>query len=738
MATTTNPPATPRRSPPKARRRKTPTMLQMEAAECGAAALGIILGYYGRIVPLEKLRQECGVSRDGSKASNMTKAARRYGMVAQGFRKELDELYKLKMPVIIFWNFNHFVVFEGIKGGRAYLNDPAVGPRSVTMEEFDDSFTGVVLDIRPGPEFKPGGVKRGILPALIPRLRHSKQAVAFVFLAGLFFVLPGLVIPTFSKIFIDQYIVGGKEYWIRPLLIGMAITVPVMGVLTWLQSHFLLRFQTKLALASSAKFFNHVLRLPVEFFAQRFAGEIGSRVAINDHVAATLAGPVIKAVLDVLMASFYVVLMLSYDTVLTFCTVGIVMLNIVAIRLVGRRRTDGSRRLVQEAGKLMGTTMGGLQMIETLKASGGEQDFFARLAGYQAKVQGAKQSLGMFDQAVGVVPTLLSTLCTVVILGLGGMRVMNGNLTMGELVAFQTLLSSFAAPVGNLTQLGSTIQQMEGDMTRLDDVQRYEVDPQTVEAGEDGKAVEPETLKGIVKLSGQLELRNITFGYSRLEPALIEGFNLTVRAGTRVALIGASGSGKSTVAKVVSGLYEPWSGEIFFDGVLRKEIPRRLLCSSVAMVDQDIFLFEGAVRENLSMWDYTMPDANILNAVRDACIDEVVLTRPGGYDSHIAECGSNFSGGQRQRLEIARALVNSPTLLVLDEATSALDPLTEKRIDENLRRRGCACLIIAHRLSSIRDCDEIVVMEKGKIVQRGTHESMKDVEGHYANLIKTT
>lgn len=732
--TTTSPPANPKRSWPDVPRCKTPTLLQMEAAECGAAALGSVLGYYGRIVPLEKLREDCGVSRDGSKASNINKAARRYGMEAKGYKKEMDNLLEMKMPLIIFWNFNHFLVFEGVKRGRAYLNDPASGPRSVSMEEFDDSFTGVVIEIRPGPDFKPGGAKRGILPALLPRLRHSYDAVLFITLTNLFLVLPGLVIPTYSKVFIDEYIVKGKEYWVRPLLVCMLITVPVMVVLNWIQQYFLLRFQTKLALASSAKFFNHVLRLPVEFFAQRFAGEIGSRVAINDRVANLLAGPVIKVALDVVMAGFYAFLMLGYDKVLTVCTVSISLLNIGAIRAVGRRRTDISRRLVQETGKLMATSMAGLKMIETLKASGGEHDFFGRWAGYQAKTQAAKQSLGMFDQTVGVLPTFLGTLSTTTILGLGGLRVMNGNLTIGEMAAFSTLLASFTAPIGSLTSLGSTTQQMVGDMNRLDDVLRYEVDPQTVES----KGPEPETLKGVIKLTGHLELRNVTFGYSKLAPPLIQEFNLTVAAGSRVALIGASGSGKSTVAKVASGLYEPWEGEILIDGVPRKQIPRRLLRSSVAMVDQDIFLFEGVVRDNISMWDPTMPDINIINAIRDACIDDVVLSRPGGYDCKVEEGGANFSGGQRQRLEIARALANSPTLLVLDEATSALDPVTESHIDQNLRRRGCACVIIAHRLSSIRDCDEIIVMDRGSIVQRGTHESMKDVDGPYAKLIKTT
>jgi NHLM bacteriocin system ABC transporter peptidase/ATP-binding protein len=727
-----------KRSWPNVRRRKTPTVLQMEAVECGAAALGIMLGYYGRFVPLEKLRQDCGVSRDGSKASNVTKAARRYGLKAQGYKKEMESLLQMQMPVIVFWNFNHFLVLEGIRNGRAYLNDPAIGPRSVAMEEFDDSFTGVVIELLPGPEFKPGGRKQGMLPALLPRLQNSKLALGFLLLTGLFLVLPGLVVPAFSKIFIDQYLIGQREYWVRPLLVVMGVTIVVLGILNYLQQYFLLRLQTKLALSSSARFFSHVLRLPVDFFAQRYAGEIGTRVEINDSVANTLAGPVTKSVLDAFLVVFYMVLMLLYDVPLTLCCVSVILLNVVAMKMTARGRKDISRRKVQETGKLMGTAMGGLQMMETLKATGGESDYFRRWSGYQAKSLDATQQLGLYDKTMGIVSALLGTLSTSVVLGMGGLRVMSGNLTIGDLVAFQALLGAFGSPIGNLTQLGSTLQLMEGDMNRLDDVLRYEVDPQTVENPEQIAMEKTGPLAGTIKLSGMLELRNLTFGYSRLEGPLIRDFNLTLRPGARVALIGASGSGKSTVAKVVSGLYDPWDGEILYDGVPRKQIPRHLMCSSVAMVDQDIFLFEGTTRENISMWDHTMPDINIIKALEDACIDDVIESRPGGYDSMIAEGGANFSGGQRQRLEIARALVNSPTLLVLDEATSALDPLTEKRIDENLRRRGCACLIIAHRLSTIRDCDEIIVMERGRIVQRGTHDSMKSADGPYATLIKVT
>lgn len=718
-------------APPRGVKRvRTPTCLQMEAVECGAAALSIVLGYYGRFVPLEELRMECGVSRDGSKASNVLKAARKYGAVAKGFKHELESVYGLKMPVILFWNFNHFLVLEGISGDKVYLNDPASGPRVITREELADSYTGVVLCIEPGPEFKKGGNRPSMISALARRTRGFERALLYVVLCGLFLVIPGLVIPAFTRVFIDEFLVAGKAAWIKPLLLGMALTAAVMMLLTYLQRYFLLRFESKLALTSSAKFFSHVLRLPVEFFAQRFSGEIGSRVLINDKVARVLSGDVATTTLNMMTVVFFALLMLRYDVVLTLICVALAMGNVLVLRSVARFRIDSSRRLLKEQGKVVGTAMSGLQMIETLKATGGETDFFGRWAGYQAKALKAKQELGLFSNYISAVPPLLTALTTTAILGVGGLRVMNGYLTMGMLVAFQALMSSFLKPINGFVNFGSTLQELEGDMNRLDDVLSYPQDRQYSE-----RPPNPELEKKL-KLSGSIEVKNVTFGYSPLDKPLIEDFSLRVGPGQRVALVGGSGSGKSTISKLVAGLYEPWSGEILFDGVPRREIPASLINNSLGMVDQDIFLFEGTVRDNLSMWDSTIPETNITCAARDAAIAEVIAERPGGYMSEVNEGGSNFSGGQRQRLEIARSLVGDPTMLILDEATSALDPTTERIIDDNLRRRGCTCLIVAHRLSTIRDCDEIIVLSRGKVVQRGTHDEMKDAEGPYKTLMQ--
>ncbi|HEY8019622.1 MAG TPA: NHLP family bacteriocin export ABC transporter peptidase/permease/ATPase subunit [Thermoanaerobaculia bacterium] len=720
----------PATGPPSVKAVRTPTILQMEAVECGAAALAVVLAHFGRWVPLEELRIACGVSRDGSKASNMVKAARAYGLVAKGFKKEPADLRRMAAPMVVHWNFNHFVVLEGFRRGRVHLNDPASGPRTVSEEELDQAFTGVVLTFEPGPKFRPGGDPPRLTAALRRRLGGSRAALVFCLCTGLALVVPGLVVPVFSKVFIDRVLLESRTDWLGPLLVAMAIAALLLGALTWLQRVYLLRLETKLALGSSSRFLWHVLRLPAEFFSQRFAGDVSSRVSINDRVASLLSRDLATNFLAAATIVFFAALMFLYDPVLTLIGIAVVSGNVAALRYVARKRVDGNRRLLQDQGKMLGTAIGGLQTIETLKATGGESDLFGRWSGYQAKVVNARQDLERYTQMLDVVPALLASINAALILGVGGVRVIHGALTLGGLVAFQVLMASFVAPVTQLVSLGGKLQTVEGDMNRLDDVLRYPA-MRPAEAA----ATRRPPADGAVKLAGRLTISGLTFGYSRLEPPLIEGFELALAPGSRVALVGGSGSGKSTLAKLVTGLYQPWGGEILFDGRPRETIPAAVLLNSLASVDQSIFLFVGTVRENLTLWDATIPLPDVVAAAKDACIHEDVAARPGGYESPIDEAGANWSGGQRQRLEIARALVSRPTLLVLDEATSALDPETERAIDENLRRRGCACLIIAHRLSTIRDADEIIVLERGRVVQRGTHDQLKDLPGLYAQLI---
>ena len=711
---------------------KVPTVLQMEAVECGAASLAMILAYWGRYIPLEELRLACGVSRDGSKAGNIMKAARKYGLEAKGYRKEPDTVKEMPLPMIIHWNFNHFLVLEGFQDGKVYLNDPGMGSRTVSVEEFDQSFTGVVMAFKPGPDFLPEGEKPSIASALKKRLQGSEMALTYVILVGLALVIPGLLIPVFSKIFVDDILLANRQAWLVPLLLGMGLTGLLRGMLTWIQKYYLLRLQTKIALTTSGQFMWHVLRLPVEFFSQRFAGDISSRMQSNDKVAMLLSGQLATNALNLVMIVFYFVLMVQYSLILSLVGAAVAIVNIFYLRHVSEKRVDLNRKLQMDRGKIIGTAMSGLQVIETLKATGSESDFFAKWSGYQAKALNAEQQIGVTNQYLSAIPVFLSAMTNAVVLVMGGFIILNGEMTIGGLVAFQSLMASFMMPVIGLVGLGGQLQEIEADMNRLDDVLKYPVDQQTrVEQDEDCPAVAHK------KLVGYVELRNVSFGYSPLEPALIENFNLLLKPGQRVALVGGSGSGKSTVAKMITGLYQQWSGEILFDGQSRGNIPRVVITGSLAMVDQDISMFRGTIRENISLWDETISELDIVRAAKDACIHDDITSRPGGYDSMLEEGGSNFSGGQRQRLEIARALAGNPSILVMDEATSALDPLTEKLVDESIRRRGCTCVIVAHRLSTIRDCDEIIVLEKGKIMQRGSHEELMKTGGYYAELIST-
>lgn len=735
---------------------RTPTVLQMEAVECGAASLAIILAYFGRFVPLEELRIACGISRDGSKASNVVKAARGYGLIAQGKRLDIPELPRQKLPFIVFWNFNHFLVVEGFGPGIVYLNDPGCGPRKVTDEEFGKAYTGVTLLFEPGPEFKKGGEQRSLLKALLPRLKGSKSAFSFVVLASLALVIPGLVVPVFTQVFVDNYLIGRMDDWVKPLLLGMALTALLRAGLTWLQQTQLLRMEMRLALTASGAFFWHVLRLPVEFFSQRYAGDISQRVASNDRIAQILSGDLATNAVNIVSLIFYVAIMLQYDWVLTLIGILITGINLVTLKYISRLRKDGNMKLQQDNGKLMATTMGGIQTIETIKATGGEGDFFMRWSGYKAKVNNGEQQLGLYTCLLSVLPSLLNALVTVAILGLGGMRVIEGDLTVGMLVAFQSLMASFTGPVTNLMGLAGKLQEAEADLTRLDDVLHYPMEerftsppPTTDTPTTDTPTTDTPTsgtpTSGIPasdgasprQLQGYLELRDLTFGYSRLEPPLIENFNLQLAPGQRVALVGGSGSGKSTVSKLVMGIYKPWTGQVLLDGIPKEQIPSAVLNATLGGIDQDVYLFEGTIRDNLTLWDGTLPEPDMVQAARDACIHDMIASRVGGYDGEVGEGGANFSGGQGQRLEIARALAINPRVLVMDEATAALDPVTEKIIDDHVRRRGCACLIVAHRLSTIRDCDEIIVMERGKVVERGNHDTLMSIGGYYHKLVNT-
>ncbi|MEV7579214.1 NHLP family bacteriocin export ABC transporter peptidase/permease/ATPase subunit [Streptomyces erythrochromogenes] len=703
----------------------------MEAVECGAAALAMVLGHHGRFVPLEELRIACGVSRDGSRASNLLKAARGYGLKARGMQMDLAALAEVRGPAVLFWEFNHYVVYEGTtrRFGRrgVYVNDPGKGRRFVPLEEFDTSFTGVVLTFEPGDGFRRGGCRPGVLGTVPARLRGTSGTMAAAVLSSLLLVAVGASVPALSRTYIDMFLIGEQTSLLGVLFASMAVALVLTATLTALQQTNLLRGRVISSTLGSARFFRHLLRLPVAFYSQRNPADLVQRLQSNDTVAETLARDLSAAGVDAVVVVLYAVLLWTYDPQLTLVGVGVALLNVLALRTAIRLRATGTRKLRAESARLTNTSYGGLQLIETMKATGGENGFFRRWAGQHAVTLDVQQRLGVPSAWLAVVAPTLAALNSALILMIGGLRAVDGHLTVGLLVAFQALVTSFTAPISRLGGVAGRIQDFAADVARLGDVENFPVDPVYARR---------EPAASTRRLKGHVELDGITFGYSPLDPPLLEGFSLAVGPGQQVALVGGSGSGKSTVSRLISGLHTPWAGAVRIDGMRLEDIPRGALAASVSFVDQDVFLFEGTVRDNVTLWDPTIEDEAVVAALEDAAVYEAVARRPGGIHSRVEQDGRNFSGGQRQRLEIARALVRRPSVMVLDEVTSALDAVTEQVIIDNLRRRGCACVVIAHRLSTVRDSDEIVVLDRGTVVERGRHEHLVAARGAYASLVK--
>lgn len=703
----------------------------MEAVECGAAALAMVLGHHGRHVPLEELRIACGVSRDGSRAGNLLKAARGYGLRAKGMQMETAALAEVRAPAILFWEFNHYVVYDGMgrRLGRrgAYVNDPDKGRRFVPAEDFDTSFTGIVLTFEPGADFRRGGRRPGVLGGLPARLRGTRGTMLAALLASLLLVAVGAALPALSRTYIDLFLIDRQTSLLGVLFTSMAAMVALTAALTALQQANLLRGRIISSTLGSARFLRHLLRLPVTFFTQRSPADLVQRLQSNDAVAETLARDLAAAAVDGVVVVLYALLLWSYDPQLTLLGIGIALLNVVAMRVVVRLRATRTQKLRADTARLTNTSYTGLQLIETMKATGGENGWFRRWSGQHAATLEEQQRLGVPSAWLAVVAPALATLNSALILWIGGLRAVEGHISIGLLVAFQSLVTRFTAPVTRLNGVAGRIQDFAADVARLKDVESFPAD---------ALHTRPRPAAGTRRLKGHVTLENITFGYSPLDKPLLSGFSLSVAPGRQVALVGGSGSGKSTVSRLISGLYSPWEGVIRIDGQRLDEIPRGTLAASVSFVDQDVFLFEGTVRDNVALWDPSIPDEAVVTALQDAAVHEIVMRRPGGIHSRVEQDGRNFSGGQRQRLEIARALVRRPSVLVLDEVTSALDAETEQTVIDNLRRRGCACVVIAHRLSTVRDSDEIVVLDHGSVVERGRHEQLVAAGGPYADLVR--
>ncbi len=708
---------------------KVPVIMQLEALECGAACLDMVLAYYGKWIPLEIVRRDCGVSRDGSNAKNVMKAAKNYGLETAGYKVETEYLLEEgSFPCILFWNNNHFVVLDGFKKKKAVLNDPARGLVEVSMDEFNKSFTGIILEMSPGEKFEPGGHPKSIMSFVNKKMQGLLPY--FIFALGLYMVnaAVGMFAPAFQRVFLDRLLAGKNPEWIKPFLILFSCMTAVQIIIVVMERIFNLRLEGKLAVKSNASFMWHILHLPMEFYSQRQAGDIVMRKQTNETIAGTLINTFTPLVMDSCLMFFYLYLMLRYDVLLSVLGIAGILFNVFVQKIISDKKINISRVMMRDSAKLHSATVAGIEMIETIKSSGVEDEYFARWAGYQASVNKQNRTAVRISNNYGTIVTAVSVMFNYLILGVGLMYTLQGHFTIGMVTAFQVLLTNFSAPVAELTSARDLIREMRTDMERIEDVMEYKEDvPETDLPQSDDISYS--------KLSGLIEFKHVTFGYSPLAKPLIEDFNLTVQPGQKIALVGSSGCGKSTLAKLLTGLYKPWSGEILFDGVDRSQIDRSRFTGSVAMVNQDVTLFEDTIAENIRMWDDTIEDFEVVLAARDASMHSEITEKEDGYNHVLLENGKDLSGGQRQRLEIARVLAQDPTIIIMDEATSALDARTEADVVRSIHERGITCIVVAHRLSTIRDCDEILVLENGKVVERGTHKELYAMNGYYTRLV---
>ena len=745
MSTTTSPPSGGGSAADKPSKVSTagvaqvPSILQIEAVECGAASLGMVLASMGKWVPLSSLRAACRVSRDGASATGIMQAAEDFGLEPHGRMASVEELQDNPVPAIVWWKHRHFVVLEGAKNGRFHVNDPALGPMKYSQEYFAQNFSGAVISFTPTEKFEKGGKPYRTLPSLLSRLTGAQRGVWFAIIAGLLAMFPGLLLAPVSSTFINDVLDVNQRTFLPFLLGALVFVIVTRMLLISLEYKALAKVQARVAFGNNAEFLMRMFRLPLLFFASRNIGDLVQRMGYSSAVAQLLAGSLAASLISLIAVVAYIAMMIFYSWILALIVVLLTTVNIVALRAVVKRRTVGQGLLMSESGHLQSITIGTIQSIETVKASGIERDVFAQWTGQQTKVVNAEASFVTPTAIISAVPTVVSMLTTTSILIVGGILVVQGDLALGALLAFQALVAGIVAPVNMLVATASQIQTIQVDLQRLDDVLDHDVDDRFHASD---RPTAPTTSLDDVKsasmrpLSGEVTLTDVEFGFTKGDPPLITGLSLTLTPGHRVALVGPSGAGKSTIGNIISGLYMPWSGSVTYDGRTITEIDPNVMSLGLAKVDQTIMLFAGTVRQNITLWDESVPEELVIKALEDAQVLDRVLQRPNGLDTEVIEGGLNFSTGETQRLEIARGLVRNPSILVMDEATSNLDTTTEKAMDDAVRARGCSTVVIAHRLSTIRDADEIIVLDRGGVIaERGTNDSLLAQGGIYARLV---
>jgi len=706
------------------KRAHTPEVFQMEAAECGAACLSMILGYYGCHLPMEELREACGVSRNGCTASGILRAGQRYGLVGGGFRSEPEKLVKAPKPCILHWNYDHFVVLEGFHHGKAILNDPAAGHRRVSAEELDKAFTGVMLCLEPGPAFRRQGKSHRLFEMAGERLKGEGGVFWYLFILNLVFLVSGIALPILTQILMDEVVAASVPHWLTSILIAMAVVYASNLLISFLQSTLLLRLRLKLNIVTGYRLIRHILRLPFAFFEQRYTGELARREESNSAVNAHLTGSYLVTMVNLFNCLLYLGLMLLYNVRLTLWGLLGTMICLAVLLITAEPLKNHSMKAQQDENQMNGRLCAGLSIYSSIKASGTGNDFVSELLGYYVNTTRSSQNMTQIHHILTALPHAVSSMFNVLLLIIGSTMVIDGRMTVGLLTAFCMVYGQFMTPIIDFISMAQETQTMRANLANVQDIEQAKTDPR----------FDLPAQSAALPTENTLNLRNVTFGYDPTRAPLIRDLSLTVADGSRVAVVGPSGCGKSTLLKLAAGLLPAWQGEISCGAVPLSAVPAKELTKRLAVVSQKEAFFSDTIESNLTLWDRGFEEEHLLKALQDAEALTLVGGLHGGLEHELTEGGKNLSGGQRQQLAIARALIRSPELLFLDEATSAMDPILEQKIMENLAKRKCTCLIVAHRLSAVRDCDLILVMDHGTIVEAGTHESLMRQQGLYADM----
>ena len=705
--------------------KRVPTVLQMEAAECGAASLCMILGYYGRYVDLSDMRRECHVSRDGSRLSYVMAAAKKYGLEADARRKDAD-LEGITLPAIVFWRFCHFLVVEKITDKKVYLSDPAKGKVILTKEEFAADYSGVVLQLTKTETFEKGGVPFSSNKILINLLKGKKSVFVYLGILILLLNLVGLVIPGLTSLFIDFYLPILKYTSLTSFFAVFALLLVVQAVLGYLRMRVILRFERKQSAMINGDMIRKLLELPMQFFQTRSHTTMVSRLSTIDKLSEFLAGSIVPVVMGLVFTVIYFLLLMYYSVQIGILVAVIIAILVVLLLLLVSISKNLVLSQTNEMAGFYSNTVQNFKLFDTIKASALEEqaidNSIKTFIEYENASQRSNKILALIQAIPMAVPLLIQTITVV----MGCVLVVEQKMTVGAVLACQSISMSIFAPIADLIAQYSAFQSMDSDIRGLQDIASEESDPIANRINEKEEGC----------MTGKIELKDVSFGYNPVLPPVVKNINLHIEPGKSLALVGGSGSGKTTILRLLEGLYIPSCGEILFDDIPIMKTSREAMAKSIAIISQKAALFAGTVRENITLFDNSISSREIEQAAKDACIYEDIESKGNGFNEYIDVNACKFSGGQVQRIMIARALVRNPKILIMDEATSALDPIVEEEIMKNIRNRKITTIIVAHRLSTIRDCDEIAVLKNGTIVERGSHDELM-APGHevYRSLV---